>query len=510
MPELHPIQNASKGSALSQEETPILSSLLDTAQYGTLQFHVPAHKQGRFFPSDLKQILGDEMLAIDLPSMNGVTDNTFHSTGCIKTAQELAADLYGAAHTRFLVNGSTIGVMAAVMASVAPGKTILLPRNIHRSVASALVLSGAHPIYLMPQFHPNYGAMAISVDEVRQAFQRYSDISAVLLTRPSYYGLAGVIEEIAKICHENKCPLLIDEAHGAHLRFLPKGYITPALDLSADIVIQSPHKMLGSLTGTAQIHVGHNALVDIEQLQLMLNYLQTTSPNYILLASLDATRHMMWQQGHDLFAAAVKRAQKLRDQIDAIPGLSTLRLSAELVSDGYTFDPMKLVVNFDGLEISGFVAAKILDEEYDIGWEMCDNHNVVLILSPQDGDELYDPLLTALEELAVDKDLIADYVVDEQAENNRSDNPPHNPPLPTLALLPREAAFSPKVVVPFEQAIGKICGEVITIYPPGIPILCPGEIISQEIIDFCLLLKHEEADISATDSSLQNIVVIDK
>ena len=491
-----------KKTTCSQHKAPILDSLLGGADNDKIvQFHVPGHKQGRFFPSELKQILGEDILAIDQPSIDGITDNCFHSAGCIKEAQELAAELYGAAHTRFLVNGSTIGNLTAVMSAVAPGEAILLPRNIHRSIGAALVLSGARPVYLNPPFHPAHGALPISTSEVREAFQRHPELRAVLLTRPTYYGIANDIREMAQICHANNCPLLIDAAHGAHLRFLPEGYITQALDLGADIVVQSCHKTLGSLTGTSQLHIGHDALIDVDHLQLMLNTLQSTSPNYILLASLDATRRMMWQQGQTLFATAVEKAQQLRERIDAIPGVSSTPLSAELIQQGYQADPLRLVVNFDGLNISGFTAAHILDERYGIGWEMCDDHNIVLILSPQDDQAMYDDLLTALHALATESIAI-------QAKENHKDSVLGQPPLPELILLPREAAFSRKVKVPIEQALGRICGEMLMTYPPGNPILVPGELVSQEIIDFCLQLKGQGADIYATDSSLESLIVV--
>lgn len=489
-----------------QDQIPILENLVQCSNYDGLQFYFPGHKQGRFFSDKLKQILGQHTLAIDLPSIDGETDNTFHSEGCIKLAQELTAELYGATHTRFLVHGATSGVITAIMTAVSPNQAILLPRNIHRSVVSGLVLSGSRPVYLMPQSHPMsmYSALSVSVDQVRQAFEQHSDLGAMLLTRPTYYGIANNnIKEIAQICHDHNCPLIVDESHGSHLQFLPEGYPTSALKLLADIVIQSPHKTLGSLSGTAQLHIGHNALIDIDRLQLMLNTLQSTSPNYILLASLDATRHMMWQQGRHLFAKTVKQVEALRDQIEAIHGMTCALLDPRLAEQGYQADPLRLVVNFSEMNLSGFTAAEILEKEYGIRWEMRDHHNIILVLSPQDGVAMYQQLVAALQALA-----------NKYSSTVETSAPKYDLietiPLPILELLPREAVFSHKAVVPFNQAHAKICGEIVTTYPPGIPILCPGEVISKEIIEFCLFLKAQQADIYATDSSLESFVVVDQ
>ena len=489
----------------SQADSPIVENLLHYAGMKEEGKALPFFHQGHrshFFPDELRQVVGDGTLAMDC-SITG-EDNIFHSKKCIKVAQELAAELYGAAHTRYLLNGSTIGILAMVMAAVQPGDALLLPRNVHRSILSALILSGARPIYIMPQWHPACGALSISPDDVRQAFKQHSEIRAVLLTRPTYYGLARDIKDIAQLCHDNNCPLLIDEAHGAHLPFLPPGHVSPALDLSADVVVQSTHKTLCSLTGTSWLHVGHDSLVDIERIQFMLNLIQTTSPNNILLASLDAARKMMWEKGHELFAETVKRAESLRAQIDEIPGLKTLQVSQIPALAAYQSDPLKIVINVARLGLTGIGLFEDLYFLHGFIAELSDAQNMVLLLTPQDSEESYRKLVKVLQFVSSKRTAHIVHTI-EQNESPFNDMPP-----PTLALLPREAAFSQKIKVPFEEAENRISGETIAPFPPGIPILCPGEIITKEIIEYALAVRDQNAMIHANDPTLESVVVVNK
>ncbi|HMO84325.1 MAG TPA: aminotransferase class I/II-fold pyridoxal phosphate-dependent enzyme, partial [Lacipirellulaceae bacterium] len=300
-------------AALDQRRAPILETLAAYLAREVYPFHTPGHKGGRFTPPELVELWGPTTLAYDLPAMTA-TDNTLHPTHCVRDAQELAAELFGAAATFYIGLGASTGVAAMVLAAVPPGQTILLPRNVHRSVASALVLSGARPQFLPHEVLPECGALGLSAETVEAAIVAGPRPAALLVTRPTYYGLARTLEPIAAVCRRHGVALLVDEAHGPHLKFLPPGGPIPALDAGANLVAQSCHKTLGSLVGTAQIHVGHNSPVSPAQVRDALNLLQTTSPNYLQLASLDANRRWLAGAGRELYAQGGADAAALTAQ----------------------------------------------------------------------------------------------------------------------------------------------------------------------------------------------------
>ena len=484
-----------------QERAPLLETMLDYRRRNSVRLHFPMHKAGGFFPQSLKPLFGAELLAMDLPSMPGYTDNPFHPKGALKEAQALTADLFGAGHSRFLVNGSSIGNLAAIMAVAGPGDAILTPRNLHRSAASALTLCGAKPVYLPTQRHPAHDALSPGLAAVRTAFDENPDIAALLLTRPNYYGLAGDVREIIAFCHGRGCPVIVDEAHGAHLRFLPRRPITPALDLGADLVVQSWHKTVGALTGAAVLHVGRASLIDIDAIQLALNTLQSTSPSNLLLVSIDETRRMLWRDGATAFAAAVEQAEALRARLRRLDGVSARLLDPALAAEGYTADPLRLVINCDGLKVSGFACAEFLNRACDIAWEMCDARNIVFIVGPQDTGADYDALVEALARLVVEAPALR--------PDPRFGSTQHEAPLPDLAMLPRNAAFARKRRVPLEQAAGGICAEMVMAYPPGNPLLTPGEAVSAEILQHARNLRDGGAQIMALDPSLETLLVVD-
>ena len=248
------------------------------------------------------------------------TDNTFHPTGCVRDAQALAADLFGAGATFYLTAGSTLGVATSLLAAVPPGGTVVLPRNVHRSVVAGLVLSGALPRFVPHDVLPECGALGVSAAAVAAALDAEPKPAAVLLTRPSYYGLARELTDVAEVCHERGVPLIVDEAHGGQLCFFPEGAPSSALASGADLAVQSCHKTLGSLVGSAQLHVGRNSFVPAERVQHALNFLQTTSPNYLLLASLDIMRRWLWRKGECYMPRPLKMRNRLADEIDGHPG----------------------------------------------------------------------------------------------------------------------------------------------------------------------------------------------
>jgi arginine decarboxylase len=487
-------------SPLDQERAPIYETLRSYIAGGTYPFHTPGHKGGRFAPPELVDLWGQPLFDYDLPAMTA-TDNLLHPTHCVVEAQALAAELFGAAATFYTGGGATTAIAAMILAAVPPGGTILLPRNVHRSVASALVLSGARPKFLLHDVLPQSGALSVTGETVAAALAE-GPVSAVLLTRPSYYGLARELDDVVAACRQHGVPLLIDEAHGPHLNFLPPGSgPTSAMRSGASLAAQSCHKTLGSLVGTAQLHVGHDSPVSADQVRDAFNLLQTTSPSYLQLVSMDVNRRFMAQEGAALFAQAVADAEQLKDEINALPGLRVLDPADDPRLVGHRRDPLRLVINVAGAGWTGYDAELLLRHEYQIEDELSDWFNIALVLSPRDDDAATGRLLAGLREISAKP---------RAAEVSSIAEATHllQPAVPPLAMTPREAALGPKQAVPLAESIGRVCAESIMFYPPGIPLLMPGEEVTGEILNVCRSLLAGGAHCYASDPTLGTIRVV--
>jgi arginine/lysine/ornithine decarboxylase len=494
---------------------------------GIYGFHTPGHKGGRFAAPELTELVGRLGLALDLPAMTA-TDNTFHPKHCIRDSQALAADLFGAGATFYLTAGSTLGVATALLAAVPPGGTVVLPRNIHRSVVAGLVLSGALPRFVEHDVLAECGALGVSAAAVAAALDVEPKPAAVLLTRPSYYGLARDLTEVAAVCHKRGVPLIVDEAHGGHFCFLPHveaasraasdseqslpqlGGPTSALASGADLAIQSCHKTLGSLVGSAQLHVGRNSLVQAEKAQHALNFLQTTSPSYLLLASLDVQRRWLWREGRVLFAEAEKQARRLADEIDAIQGMRVLRAENDPQLAEHRLDPLRTVVNVSGTGWSGFDVERHLRTKFNVEDEMADRFSVVYIWSPRDDSAARERLLAGLRSVSSRRSRVE---VQEPEFRHSTLDPGLSiqllqPPIPPLAMTPREAALAPQTMVGRTEAAGRTCAEMVMFYPPGIPLLMPGEVVTSEILDVCQHLLAAGANPYASDPTFETICVV--
>jgi lysine decarboxylase len=327
----------------------------------------------------------------------------------------------------------------------------------------------------------------------------------MLLTRPSYYGLARELTRIAGVCHDREVPLIVDEAHGGHLQFLPEGAPKSALASGADLAVQSCHKTLGSLVGSAQLHVGCESLVSAERVQHALNFLQTTSPNYLLLASLDAMRRWLWREGKSLFATAVDEAQQLESTINAMSGLRVLRAAIDPRLADHRQDPLRLVVNVSGSGWSGYEVERHLRTEFQVEDEMADWFNVVYVLSPHDDPAATERLLAGLHSVAAAP---KSGTMAPQLASNAEQAHMLQPPIPPLAMTPRNAALAGQTVVDLKRATGRTCAEMVMFYPPGIPLLMPGEVVSQETLDVCRRLLAAGANPYASDPTFETIRVV--
>ncbi|HEY9764993.1 MAG TPA: aminotransferase class I/II-fold pyridoxal phosphate-dependent enzyme [Chroococcales cyanobacterium] len=438
---------------------PLAQALLEHKGKDPVSFHTPGHK-GR--------IGGFPFADVDFTELPGL-DDLHHPTGVLAEAQTLAAATFGADLSFFLVNGSTVGNQAMVMAACPPGRKILLPRNAHHSVLSGIILSGAIPVYLEPVWDPLLGAAQnLEVDTVAEALRNHPDAAAVLILHPTYWGCVSDLEKIASLVHQFGKILLVDEAHGAHFSFHPELPMS-ALEAGADLVVQSTHKTLGSLTQSSMLH-RKGEKIPLERLQKTLRLLQSSSPSYLLMASLDLARQQMAREGAGKINGLLEMIRWTKERLEGIPGISP-----HFFPDCFAQDPTKFVLDFEG--ISGEDVLDLLHEQ-GLDLELSSQNSVLALCSIGNEFSDFERLLAALGTISEIR----------EGEKKFFSVPP---PLPDLALSPREAFFAESEVFSLDSCLGRICAEAIAPSPPGIPVLVPGERISREVLDFLASLPGE-------------------
>lgn len=466
---------------LNQNHTPLIAALKACTAKPHAPFYTPGHKRGQGIAPSLADLLGKAVFGADLTELANL-DNLFAPQGAILQAQQLAAEAFGAKQTWFLVNGSTCGIEAAILATCSPGDKIILPRNVHSSAIAGLILSGAVPIFLNPEYDAVLDiAHSITPQAVQAALQQHPDAKAVLIVYPTYYGVCGDIQAIAQITHEYHIPLLVDEAHGAHFAFHPD-LPTPALATGADLTVQSIHKTLGAMTQASMLHLQGNR-IDCDRVNKALQLVQSTSPSYVLLASLDAARQQMAMQGKQLMCRTLELAELARTKISQIPGLSVVNLPQKQTPGFVALDQTRLTVTVSGLGLTGFAAEEILDAQLGVTPEFASLQHLTLIISlgntPADIENLIQGLTTLaqinLPPVAKTKSIFWDNIF--KLGNS-------------MQISPREAFFTPTETLPLEQTRDRICAEIVCPYPPGIPVLMPGELITKAAIEY---LQHIQA-----------------
>lgn len=483
---------------MKQNKTPLYTAMKKYIEDKAMAFHTPGHKQGKGADVRLQEMITNTGLKMEVSLMEEL-DDIHGASMCIKEAQDLASDLYDADESRFFINGTTGAIHAMILTAVNPGDKIIIPRNAHRSVLGALVLAGAEPVFVQPEIDKNMGvAMSITVNALTKVIKQNPEAKAVVMVYPTYYGVAGDIESIATLVHQHNMLLLVDEAHGPHLKFSEKLPIQ-ALDAGADIVAQSTHKIIGSMTQTSLLHMKKQR-VDVERFNKMCSLVQSTSPNYLLLASLDIARRQMAIEGNRLVNKAVELAEKLREDINKIPNLSCFGREYMNSEGKFALDVTKITVCVRALGISGAEAEQILRHKYKIQCELSDMYNLLFIISYADSEKECAYLLNALKSLARE---FQDKKIQPLVQINL-------PSIPEYVLSPRQAMFSKTRAVSFSESEGLVAGELITFYPPGIPVIYPGERISKEIIDYVLLQKQNGGNIiGPEDMQLNTIRVVE-
>jgi arginine/lysine/ornithine decarboxylase len=457
---------------MSQMNTPLFSGLVEHARKNPIQFHIPGHKKGMGMHPAFREFIGENALSIDLINIAPL-DDLHHPKAMIKEAQELAAEAFGADHTFFSVQGTSGAIMAMIMATCKPGDKIIVPRNVHKSVMAAIVFAGAVPVFIHPAMDERLGiSHGITVKAVQKALQTHPDAAALLVINPTYFGIAGDLREIVRTAHKYGIPVLVDEAHGVHIHFHEDLPIS-AMQAGADMAATSVHKLGGSLTQTSILNV-REGLVDVDRVKTVMSMLTTTSTSYILLASLDMARQHLALNGRAMMERAIRLADKAREMINEIPRIYCV--GREILGKPATFamDPTKLLIHVRDLGITGWEVENWLRDKYNIEVELSDLYNVLCLVTPGDTEESIQTLVNALRELSVEFAHV-------QAEEKPAIVLPK---IPVLSMTPRDAFYAETESIPLAEAEGRVITEFIMVYPPGIPIFLPGEVITEDNIAY--------------------------
>lgn len=455
---------------MDQNKTPLIDMLKRFKELSPGYFCIPSHHRGSGADPNLTELLGTEFLKYDLTE-TPLTDDLHEVEGPIREAEELAAEAFGADRSFFLINGTTCGNEAMLISVLRKGDRVLVAENCHKSVLMGLIISGAEPVFIRPEISSSYHAFAsLAPESVELAFAQNPGVKALILTSPTYHGICSDLKKIAGICHRHGALLLVDEAHGSHFAFNPR-LPQPALACGADMAAQSIHKTAGSMTQSSMLHVrGSEEL--IASVSSALKIVQSTSPSYILMASLDGARHAMAVRGRELTDSMLDTAGIIRDGINSIEGAHCC--SGEGDRAVFAADGTRPVFHADGL--SGFELSDILFRESGICTEMCDGYGCVAVVGPGDTE--------------ADAKRLIDGVKNAAAKYGRPDRDhvfsrlTPIPSLPPMAMTPRKAFFSDTERIPLENSLGRICAEMIAPYPPGIPVIYPGQIMTAETLGF--------------------------
>lgn len=466
-----------------QMHAPVYEALEKLKKRRVVPFDVPGHKRGRGNP-ELVELLGEKCVSLDVNSMKPL-DNLCHPVSVIKEAEELAAEAFRADHAFFMVGGTTSSVQGMVLSCCKAGDKIILPRNVHKSVINALVLCGAIPVYVNPEVDNRLGiSLGMEVSEVEKAIVANPDAVAVLVNNPTYYGICSDLRSIVKIAHAHNMLVLVDEAHGTHLYF---GENLPvcAMDAGADMASVSMHKSGGSLTQSSLLLTGKN--VNWEYVSQIINLTQTTSASYLLMSSLDISRRNLALRGKESFAKVSRMAEYAREEINAIGGYYAF--GKELVNGDsvFDFDITKLSVHTLDIGLAGIEVYDILRDEYDIQIEFGDIGNILAYLSIGDRAQEIERLVSALAEIRRRFQKDKSGLLDQEYID------------PQVVTSPQEAFYAEKCSLPLRETEGKVCSEFVMCYPPGIPILAPGERITPEILDYIEYAKAKGCNMTGPE-----------
>jgi arginine/lysine/ornithine decarboxylase len=471
---------ADRTAALDHRRAPLLEGLRRYKGWGMAPFATPGHKLGVGADAELRATYGVEVFASDIPLSGGADDIHFRE-GTLRAAEEYGADAWGADRSFYLVNGSSAGNHAYLLAALRPGDKVIVARDIHKSLLVALILVGAKPIYVVPKLHPEHHVgLGVEPSAVAAALDAHPDARLVALVSPSYCGVQSDLAGIVAAAHARGVPVYVDEAWGPHFAFHPD-LPASAMQGGADGAVCSTHKVLGSITQAAILNVRHG-LVSPDHVGSLVGMVQTTSPAVLILASIDACRRQMVLEGRALLDRAIALAEDGRRRLRAIPGVAVLGADVLGLPAG-AYDPTKLVVDVHGLGLTGFEVETLLRDRYRINPEMSDLVGIECLVTVGDTPASIDRLVEAFEDMASERP--ANGQAKDRAELGaalRSSGTIISPG--EQAMSPRDAFFAPKRAVPLAEAVGNVAAELVIPYPPGIPVLAPGDVISAEKIKY--------------------------
>ena len=467
----------------TQQDAPLMDALKEHLMNRVVRFDVPGHKGGRG-NHELADFLGERCVQIDVNSMKNL-DNLCHPVSVLRDAQQLAAEAFGAANAFFIINGATGASQAMIMSVCKAGEKLIMPRNVHRSAINALVVNGAVPVYVDPGENKDLGIpLGMSVEAVERAILANPDAKAVLVNNPTYYGICSDLRAIVKMAHEAGMMCLVDEAHGTHFYF-GGGLPVSAMEAGADMASVSMHKSGGSLTQSSLLLTGPD--VHAGYVRQIINLTQTTSGSYLLMSSLDISRRNLAQRGRQIFHQVADMAEYAREEINAIGGYYAF--GKELVNGNsvFDFDITKLSVHTLDIGLAGIEVYDILRDEYDIQIEFGDIGNILAYLSIGDRAQEVERLVSALAEIrrrfqTDGTGLLSQEYID-----------------PQVVTSPQDAFYADKCSLPLRETEGMVCSEFVMCYPPGIPILAPGERITAEILDYIEYAKAKGCNMTGPE-----------
>jgi len=480
----------------NQERTPLLDTLLAHARRDVTSFHTPGHKNGQGIDPKLRSYTGRNVYKLDVTVFPEV-DSLHDPVGPIKKAQALMAQAYGVKYSQFLVNGSSVGNMAMLMSACHPGDSVILSRNAHKSTLSGIIMSGVWPIWIQPKVDQHLDVIFDSdAAQIEEALRQFPEAKAVFVTSPTYHGITTDLPQIAQLCHAKGKLLLVDEAHGAHLKF-HKDFPTSAVEAGADLCVQSTHKILSALSQGSVLHVNSDG-VDITRVRKILSLLQTTSPNYFILASLDAASRQVFFQGEKIFGRLIRLADQARERINRLQRVYCFT-QGEIRAKGYDLDVTKLTLNVTRTGLSGHDVEHLLAFEYGVQVDCADLFNLIAIMGSGTTRQDVEKLLSAVE------------AIDKKEPGEEKNWVLQLPSLATeMVMTPRDVFLQHRAKrVSLSKAAGHISAQTLTPYPPGIPVLIPGERITKEMCDFLMDLADKDIRVSGQETeALRSVKVV--
>ena len=487
---------------MEQDSTPYLDALIEYADRDPGRFHVPGHKGGPGADPALRAALGERALQLDIAAgIEGIDAAPDPANAPFQLAQRLAAEAWGAKRSWFLVNGGSGGNHAVCLALAHTGERVVVQRNVHSSIVDGMVLSGLRPQFVAPEVDPELGvAHCVTPEALEEALAAEPDAVAAIIVSPTYFGAVADVAALAEVAHGRGVPLFVDEAWGSHLRF-SSSLPTSALECGADLVLSSTHKIVGSITQSAILHLGDcQDRVDELVVDRAVTLVESTSPNALLTASLDAARRQAAVHGEELLAETVSSLAELRERIRAVPGLDVLDDRIVGRSGVHAYDPLRLVVDVRGIGATGHRVARLMWESDDINLELFSENVVVAVFgigehAARTGQRLVAALEHACERIGEEREPLPPF----------AEPPPWGP----TELSPREAFLADQEVVAFDHAEGRIAAESLAAYPPGVPNVLPGERLTRPTLDYIAdSVTHGGLVRGASDRSLKTIRVV--